>query len=74
MIFEQEDYDKLPQEPTDEELDMLDLAYGLTDTYVNVDHFLNLVWGMKTLFVYYIFVTFSDFFKIICICWLFTLT
>ncbi|KAL4233494.1 Adrenodoxin [Mactra antiquata] len=32
LILEQSDYDKLPQEPTDEELDMLDLAYGLTDT------------------------------------------
>ena len=32
LIFEQADYDKLPQEPTDEELDMLDLAYGLVDT------------------------------------------
>ena len=34
LIFTKEDYDKLPEEPTDEELDMLDLAYGLTDTYV----------------------------------------
>ena len=25
-------FDKLPDEPTDEELDMLDLAYELTDT------------------------------------------
>jgi len=32
LIFSQEVYDKLPEEPTDEELDMLDLAYGLTDT------------------------------------------
>ncbi|CAH1799937.1 unnamed protein product [Owenia fusiformis] len=32
LIFDQKDYDKLPEEPTDEELDMLDLAYGLTDT------------------------------------------
>ena len=32
LIFSKEDYDKLPEEPTDEELDMLDLAYGLTDT------------------------------------------
>lgn len=32
LIFKQEDYDKLPSEPSDEELDMLDLAYGLTDT------------------------------------------
>jgi len=32
VIFSQEVYDKLPEEPSDEELDMLDLAYGLTDT------------------------------------------
>ncbi|XP_013383640.1 adrenodoxin-like [Lingula anatina] len=32
LIFKKEDYDQLPEEPTDEELDMLDLAYGLTDT------------------------------------------
>jgi len=32
LVFSQEVYDKLPEEPTDEELDMLDLAYGLTDT------------------------------------------
>ena len=32
LIFKQEDYDRLPEPPTDEELDMLDLAYGLTDT------------------------------------------
>ena len=32
LIFKQEDYAKLPEPPTDEELDMLDLAYGLTDT------------------------------------------
>ena len=32
LIFSKEDYDKLPEEPSDEELDMLDLAYGLTDT------------------------------------------
>ena len=32
LIFKQEDFDRLPDEPTDEELDMLDLAYGLTDT------------------------------------------
>lgn len=32
LIFEQSDYDKLPDLPSDEELDMLDLAYGLTDT------------------------------------------
>lgn len=32
LIFKQEDFDKLPDEATDEELDMLDLAYELTDT------------------------------------------
>ncbi|ESO85774.1 hypothetical protein LOTGIDRAFT_221203 [Lottia gigantea] len=32
LIFKQADYDKLPDTPTDEELDMLDLAYGLEDT------------------------------------------
>ncbi|XP_076060175.1 patatin-like phospholipase domain-containing protein 4 isoform X1 [Oratosquilla oratoria] len=32
LIFKKEDYDKLEEPPTDEELDMLDLAYGLTDT------------------------------------------
>ena len=32
LIFKQEDFDRLPDEATDEELDMLDLAYGLTDT------------------------------------------
>ncbi|GFO15337.1 adrenodoxin, mitochondrial [Plakobranchus ocellatus] len=32
LIFSQEDYDKLPSKPTDEELDMLDLAFGLEDT------------------------------------------
>ncbi|XP_069125552.1 2Fe-2S ferredoxin-like isoform X2 [Argopecten irradians] len=32
LIFKQEDYDKIPEKPTDEELDMLDLAYGLTNT------------------------------------------
>ena len=31
LIFSEEDYKKL-EEPTDEELDMLDLAYGLTET------------------------------------------
>jgi ferredoxin len=31
LIFKKADYDKLPETPTDEELDMLDLAYGLTD-------------------------------------------
>ena len=32
VIFKQEDFDRLDEEATDEELDMLDLAYGLTDT------------------------------------------
>ena len=32
VILKQKDFDRLPEEATDEELDMLDLAYGLTDT------------------------------------------
>ncbi|XP_076231083.1 adrenodoxin-like protein 2, mitochondrial Ferredoxin 2 [Calliopsis andreniformis] len=32
LIFSKEVYDALPDKPTDEELDMLDLAYELTDT------------------------------------------
>ncbi|XP_028173246.1 adrenodoxin [Ostrinia nubilalis] len=32
VILKQKDYDSLPEEVTDEERDMLDLAYGLTDT------------------------------------------
>ena len=32
VIFKQEDFERLSEEATDEELDMLDLAYGLTDT------------------------------------------
>jgi len=32
LIFKKEDFDKLPEEASDEELDMLDLAFGLTDT------------------------------------------
>lgn len=32
LIFSQADYDRLPNKPTDEELDMLDLAFDLTDT------------------------------------------
>lgn len=32
LIFSQADYDALPEKPGDEELDMLDLAYELTDT------------------------------------------
>jgi ferredoxin len=34
LIFKKEDFDRLPDKPTDEELDMLDLAYDLTDTWV----------------------------------------
>ncbi|XP_017107611.2 adrenodoxin-like protein 2, mitochondrial [Drosophila bipectinata] len=32
LIFKTNDYEKLPDKPGDEELDMLDLAYELTDT------------------------------------------
>lgn len=32
LIFKKEDYDALPTKPSDEELDMLDLAYDLSDT------------------------------------------
>jgi len=32
VVFKPEDFDKLEEEATDEELDMLDLAFGLTDT------------------------------------------
>lgn len=32
LIFKQSDYDRIQDEVTDEELDMLDLAYDLTDT------------------------------------------
>ncbi|XP_025413268.1 adrenodoxin isoform X1 [Sipha flava] len=32
IILDQKDYDSLPEKPSDEELDMLDLAYNLTDT------------------------------------------
>ncbi|XP_073964425.1 adrenodoxin-like protein 2, mitochondrial [Choristoneura fumiferana] len=32
VILKQDDYDRLPEEASDEERDMLDLAYGLTDT------------------------------------------
>jgi len=32
LIFSKEDYEKIPEKPTDEELDMLDLAYDLCDT------------------------------------------
>lgn len=32
LIFKKEDFEQLPEKPTDEELDMLDLAYDLTDT------------------------------------------
>ncbi|KDR09148.1 adrenodoxin [Zootermopsis nevadensis] len=32
LIFKKEDFDRLPDKATDEELDMLDLAYDLADT------------------------------------------
>ena len=32
LIFNKKDYDQILSKPTDEELDMLDLAYGLKDT------------------------------------------
>ncbi|CAL4104118.1 unnamed protein product [Meganyctiphanes norvegica] len=32
LVFSQSDFDKIEEPATDEELDMLDLAYGLTDT------------------------------------------
>ncbi|XP_023236971.1 adrenodoxin-like [Centruroides sculpturatus] len=32
LIFKQSDYDRLEEEPTDEELDMLDLAFGRSPT------------------------------------------
>ncbi|GBP64624.1 Adrenodoxin, mitochondrial [Eumeta japonica] len=32
VILKQDVYDSLPEQPSDEERDMLDLAYGLTDT------------------------------------------
>lgn len=32
LIFTKQDFDSLPEKPGDEELDMLDLAYELTDT------------------------------------------
>lgn len=32
LIFSQPDFDKLPEKASDEELDMLDLAYDLSDT------------------------------------------
>jgi len=32
VVLSKNDYDRLPDKPSDEELDMLDLAYGLTDT------------------------------------------
>ncbi|KAF5270361.1 hypothetical protein FQR65_LT05549 [Abscondita terminalis] len=32
LIFSKEDFEELPNKPTDEELDMLDLAFDLTDT------------------------------------------
>uniref|UniRef100_A0A915KWD6 2Fe-2S ferredoxin-type domain-containing protein n=1 Tax=Romanomermis culicivorax TaxID=13658 RepID=A0A915KWD6_ROMCU len=32
VVLKQQDYDRIPNKPIDEEMDMLDLAYGLTDT------------------------------------------
>ncbi len=32
LIFNEQNYEALPEKPTDEELDMLDLAFGLRDT------------------------------------------
>lgn len=32
LIFKKEDFDRLPEKAGDEEMDMLDLAYDLTDT------------------------------------------
>lgn len=32
LIFKKEDFDRLPEKAGDEELDMLDLAYDLSDT------------------------------------------
>ncbi|XP_077302787.1 adrenodoxin-like protein 2, mitochondrial Ferredoxin 2 [Arctopsyche grandis] len=32
VILKKEDFDRLPERPGDEEMDMLDLAHGLTDT------------------------------------------
>jgi len=32
MVLKKADYDRMPNKPIDEEMDMLDLAYGLTDT------------------------------------------
>lgn len=32
IIFKKEDFDRLPDKPSDEEMDMLDLAFGLCDT------------------------------------------
>jgi 2Fe-2S ferredoxin len=36
LVIDPEWYDKIPDPLTEEEQDMLDLAYGLTDTYVNL--------------------------------------
>ncbi len=32
LIFKKSDFDNIEEKVTDEEMDMLDLAYGLTDT------------------------------------------
>lgn len=47
LIFAEKDYKQLPEKPTDEELDMLDLAYGLTDTLVSLSLSLTLSWPIR---------------------------
>jgi ferredoxin len=42
VILKQEDFDRLPDKPTDEEYDMLDLAYDLTETLVLIRLICNL--------------------------------
>lgn len=42
MILKKEDYDRIPNSPGDEEMDMLDLAYELSDTWVNTDVFVDI--------------------------------
>ena len=32
VIMQKQDFDKIPNKPSDEEMDMLDLAFDLTDT------------------------------------------
>lgn len=50
VVLKKDVFDKLPNKACDEELDMLDLAYGLTDTYVSAVVFLFLFepkWGLS---------------------------